>query len=63
MDDNDSEIPGGQIAAGQSFWVRATAENPKLIIREGVKVIGGATFFRKERSPIPSFALSFPGTV
>ncbi len=58
MDENYSEIPGGQIATGQSFWVRATEANPKLIIREGVKVIGSATFFRKQQKHIPSFALS-----
>ena len=57
LGDNDSEIPGGQIATGQAFWVRATAINPKLTIREGVKAMGGATFFRKEQSAIPSFAL------
>jgi hypothetical protein len=57
LGDGDPEIPVGQIATGQAFWVRATAINPKLIIREGVKVIGGATFFRKEQSVVPSFAL------
>ena len=54
LGDND---PGGQIATGQAFWVRATGINPKLTIREGVKAVGGATFFRKEQSAIPSFAL------
>lgn len=57
MDENYSEIPGGQIATGQSFWVRATGTNPALMIHEGAKVLGGATFFRKEKSPIPSFAI------
>ncbi len=57
MDQDYSGIPGGQIASGQSFWVRATAPNPELIIREGAKTIGGATFFRKRQKPVPSFAL------
>ena len=54
---HDEEISGGQIATGQAFWVRATAINPKLTIREGVKVLGGAAFYRKERTAIPSFAI------
>jgi hypothetical protein len=58
MDDNYSGIPGGQIASGQSFWVRATAEGAALTIREGVKVADGAAFFRTERAAIPSFAIS-----
>ena len=58
MDDNYSGIPGGQIALGQSFWVRATDENPRLTIREGVKVLEGATFFRNKQTAIPSFAIS-----
>ncbi len=57
MDDNYLEIPDGRIASGQSVWVRATGPNPKLTIREGVKVLGGATFFRKEPARIPSFAI------
>jgi hypothetical protein len=58
MDNSYAEIPEGLIASGQSFWVRATGVNPKLTIREGVKVAGGATFFRKEQVPISSFAIS-----
>lgn len=58
MDENYSELPGGQIATGQSFWARATGPNPKLTIREGVKVFGDATFFRKQPRHIPSFAIS-----
>jgi hypothetical protein len=57
MDQDYSEIPGGQIASGQSFWVRATAPNPELIIREGTKTMDGAIFFRAPRKQIPSFAL------
>jgi hypothetical protein len=58
MDDSYAEIPEGLIASGQSFWVRTTGVNPKLTIREGVKVAGGATFFRREQIPISSFVIS-----
>lgn len=58
MDDSYAEISGGLIASGQSFWVRATGVNPKLTIREGVKVAGGATFYRREQVAISSFAIS-----
>ncbi len=52
-----SDIPNGQIASGQSFWVRATGSNPVMTIREGVKVTNGAVFYREEADPVPSFAL------
>ena len=42
--------------------MRGTDINPKLTIREGVKALGGATFFRKEESAIPSLRSNFPGT-
>jgi hypothetical protein len=57
LDDNYSE-DSGQIAVGQSFWVRATGQGASLTIREGVKAPEGATFFRSSRAPIPSFAVS-----
>jgi hypothetical protein len=55
-----NEIPDGQIAIGQGFFVRATAANPILIIRETTKVMNTAEFFR-ERTPerLPSLALNF----
>ena len=51
------EIPDGQIASCQSIWVRATDEDPVLTIREGVKTVEGATFFRRDATSIPSFSL------
>ena len=56
LDDDYSE--GGQIASGQSFWVRATLPGATLTMREGVKDLEGATFFRTNRAPIPSFAIT-----
>lgn len=52
------DIPGGLIATGQAFWVRATAAAPGLTIREGVKVTTVGEFFRESIPDIPSFALS-----
>lgn len=57
MDENYAEIPDGRIAPGQSFWVKAIASNPQLIIREGVKVQDGAPFFRKQTQRIPSLEI------
>jgi len=57
-DVNYDEIPGGQIASCQSFWVRAMDVDPVLVIREGVKVPAGAEFFRRIPPHIPSFALT-----
>lgn len=56
-DINYSDIPNGHIASGQSIWIRATGNNPVLTIREGVKVTGGASFYREAQENIPSFAL------
>ena len=58
LDNNYSEAPGGQIASGQSFWVRATGAGASLTIREAVKVPEGATFYRSDRALIPSFAVT-----
>jgi hypothetical protein len=58
-DDNYDDIFNGQIATGQSFWVRATDVNPVLVIREATKAIDGAEFFRNESQQIPSFSLMF----
>jgi hypothetical protein len=58
LDNNYAEAPGGQIASGQSFWVRATGAGASLTIKEGVKVPEGAIFYRTDRAPIPSFAVT-----
>jgi hypothetical protein len=52
------EIPNGQIASGQGFWVRATAANPSLTIRETTKVSNNAEFFRERSPSIPSFVIA-----
>ena len=52
-----SDIPNGQIASGQSMWIRATGINPVLTIREDAKVTNGAVFYRTSSSNIPSFVL------
>lgn len=57
-DDSYDDIPNGHIALGQSFWVRAVGQNPQLIIREGVKTIEAANFYREAPSTIASFAVS-----
>lgn len=57
LDNNYSET-AGQIASGQSFWVRATGPGASLTIREGVKAPEGATFYRTDRARIPSFAVT-----
>jgi hypothetical protein len=53
-----NDIPGGQIAAGQAFFVIATGANPVLRATESVKVTPVAEYFR-ERGPIeiPSFSV------
>jgi hypothetical protein len=56
-DINYSDVPEGQIAAGQSFWVKATGPNPQLTVREGVKVLNDASFYRSAAPYIPSFVL------
>jgi hypothetical protein len=59
-----NDIPNGQIALGQAFFVRATGANPTLIIRETTKVTNSAEFFR-EASPVrlPSLALNFHNSI
>jgi hypothetical protein len=52
------DIPNGQIALGQGFWVRATAANPVLTIRENVKVTNASEFFRERSSFIPSMVIA-----
>jgi hypothetical protein len=52
------EIPNGQIASGQGFWVRATAANPVLTIRENVKVTNVAEYYRERPASIPSLTLA-----
>lgn len=56
-DESYEDIPQGQIALAQSFWVKATGPDPVLTIREGVKVLDQAPFFRKNEGTIPSFAI------
>ena len=56
-DINYSDIPEGQIASGQSFWVKVNGPNPRLIVREGVKVTSDAAFYRAADPHIPSFVL------
>jgi hypothetical protein len=56
-DINYADIPEGQIAAAQSFWVKATGPNPRLTAREGIKVINDASFYRAVQPHIPSFVL------
>jgi hypothetical protein len=56
-DINYSDIPEGQIAVGQSFWVKAIGPNPQLTVREGVKVTADASFYREAQLYIPSFVL------
>lgn len=53
-----NDIPNGQIAPSQAFFVRATGASPVLRLTESVKVTPVAEFFR-ERAPIeiPSFAV------
>jgi hypothetical protein len=53
------DIPNGQIALGQGFWVRATAPNPALRISELAKITSVPEFFR-EANPvsIPSLSVS-----
>jgi hypothetical protein len=41
------DLDDGVIALGQAFWVRATGENPELVISEAAKQIAPATFYRK----------------
>jgi hypothetical protein len=55
---DEGEPTGGQIAAGQSFWVRATAPNPELVIHEGAKTIKGAIFFRTQSLAVSNFSIS-----
>ncbi|HTE30109.1 MAG TPA: T9SS type A sorting domain-containing protein, partial [Chryseolinea sp.] len=60
-DTNSSDLVNGHIASGQSFWLRATGSNPRLIAREGVKVSTAAQFYRKRMEQIPSFGLILSG--
>jgi hypothetical protein len=54
-----NDIPNGLIASGQAFFVRATAANPVLSIRENVKVTTGGEFFREGAPSVESFSLRF----
>lgn len=54
-----NDIPNGQIASGQAFYVRATATTPSLIVRENSKVLNNGEFFRERPMLIPSLALNF----
>jgi hypothetical protein len=53
-----NDLLNGQLAIGQAFWVRATAANPILTIREGVKVNTSAEYYRERIPDVSSFALS-----
>lgn len=59
-----NDIPNGQIASGQAFWIRATAPNPILRSIESAKVTTQAEFYR-EASPlsIPSFSINLSNGV
>ena len=46
-DINYDDIPEGQIAPAQSFWVKATGPNPRLTAREGIKAINDVSFYRR----------------
>jgi hypothetical protein len=61
-DGTAGDIPNGQIAPGQAFWVRATAANPVLTITETSKTITPNTsgeFFR-ENTSIPVQVSTLP---
>lgn len=53
------DIPNGEIAAGQAFWVRTTAASPLLRIQEAAKVTSDVEFYRQAFPDIPSFVLKF----
>lgn len=55
--DDDGDIPGGRIAQGQSFWVRATGTGASLTFREGAKTVDAA-FYRRSSVPVPSLIVS-----
>ena len=46
-DGDPSDLVEGRIAPGQGFWVRTTAPNPVLAVREGVKALQTATYYRE----------------
>lgn len=60
-DEDPGEIPNGRIAAGQSFWVRATGPAASVTFREGCKA-ADAAFFRKPVRSIPRLVVSVSGT-
>jgi hypothetical protein len=49
-DGDPADLIEGRIAPGQGFWVRATAPNPVLAVREGVKVLQTADYYRERDS-------------
>lgn len=53
-----NDIPNGQIAIGQAFWVRAIAANPILRVTENAKANAAPEFFREGTPSIPSFYLA-----
>lgn len=52
------EIPNGQIASGQGFWVLANGPAPFLAMRESVKVNTVASYYRERGTSIPSFSIA-----
>ncbi len=57
------DIPNGQLAIGQAFWVRATAANPILRVTENSKITTVPEFFREGSPAIPSFYLALSNGV
>jgi hypothetical protein len=49
-DGDPADLVEGRIAPGQGFWVRAIAPNPVLVVREGVKVLQTADYYRERDS-------------
>lgn len=45
-------LGSGRIAKGQSFWVKANADNPELIIHESAKVMNNTAFYRNKNAVI-----------
>ncbi|MES1182096.1 MAG: T9SS type A sorting domain-containing protein, partial [Flavobacterium sp.] len=52
-----NDIPGGVIAAGQAFWVRATDFNPGLIAHEGIKTNEHSIYLREQQLQTLSVSL------
>jgi hypothetical protein len=51
-------LPNGYLASGQAFWVRATAANPVLTVRESTKVLTVAEYYRERPAYLPSLEIA-----